>query len=99
MNHLNELIFKFIDYSKDFVFIKSISLIDSKGREIDCIIIAIAQTKEGVAVKDDNNSYSYFFRITSGKQKRSPREIKESKKEIVRDNYKFLHLLREQFQI
>lgn len=99
MNQLEDLILRFIDYPRNFVIIKSISLIDSKGSEIDCIIIVIAQTKEGVAVKDDNNNYSYFFRITSGKQKRSPREIKESKKEIVRDNYKFLHLLREQFQI
>ncbi len=53
-------------YPKDFVFIKSISLTDSKGSEIDCILIAIAQTQEGVAVKDDNNNYSYFFMITSG---------------------------------
>ena len=99
MNQFEDLISRFIDYPRNFVFIKSIMLIDGKGSEIDCIIIAIAQTKEVVAVKDDNNSYSYFFRITSGKQKRSPRKIKESKKEIVRDNYKFLHLLREQFQI
>jgi len=99
MNQLEDLILRFIDYPRNFVTIKSISLIDSKESEIDCIIIVIAQTKEGVAVKNDNNSYSYFFRITSGKQKRSPREIKESKKEIVRDNYKFLNLLREQFRI
>jgi len=99
MNQFEDLISRFIDYPRNFVFIKSITLIDSKGSEIDCIIIAIAQTKEGVAVKNDNNSYSYFFRITSGKQKRSPREIKESKKEIVRDNYKFLNFLREEFQI
>jgi len=99
MNQFEDLISRFIDYPRNFVFIKSIMLIDSKGSEIDCIIIAIAQTKEVVAVKDDKNSYSYFFRITSGKKKRSPREIKESKKEIVRDNYKFLNLLREQFQI
>ncbi len=99
MNHLNEIIFKFIEYPKDFVFIKSISLNDSKGSEIDCILIAIAQTKERVAVKDNNKNYSYFYRITSGKQKRSPREIKELKKEIVRDKYKFLNYLREEFQI
>ena len=99
MNHLKEIISKFIDYPKDFVSIKSISLTDSKGIEIDCILIAIAQTKEGVAVKDDDNNYSFFYRITSGKQKRSPREIKELKKEIVRDNYKFLNNLREEFQI
>jgi len=100
MNHLNEFILKFIEYPNDFTFIKSISLTDSKGgSEIDCILIVIAQTKEGVAVKDDNNNYSYFYRITSGRQKRSPREIKELKKEIVRDNYKFLNNLREEFQI
>ena len=99
MNQLEDLIYKFIEYPKEFAFVKSISLKNSKGSEVDCILIAIAQTKEGVAVKDDDNNYSFFFRITSGKQKRSPRAIKELKKEIVRDNYKFLNYLREEFQI
>ncbi len=99
MNQLKDLIIKFTDYPRDFVFIGPISLIESERGEQDCIIIAIAQTQEAVAVKDHNDRYSYFYRITSGRQMRTPREISELKKEIVRDNYKFFSEIKERFQI
>jgi hypothetical protein len=99
MNQLNELILKFTDYPRDFFYITSISLMDNNNIKKDCIIIAIAQTQEAVAVKDHNDRYYYYYRITSGKQKRAPREISNLKKEVVRDNYKFLNNIREQFNI
>ncbi len=98
MNELDDLIIKILDYPRKFVSIKPIKFSFKESEEKECIIIIIAQTQDIVAVKDDYGTYSYFYRITSGKQLRAPREIKEMKVGISRDNFNFLNYLKEQFQ-
>ncbi|MEJ2249568.1 MAG: ATP-binding protein [Candidatus Lokiarchaeota archaeon] len=93
INQLDRIIHNFTDYNRGFVKIKPISLKSKEGEDKDCIVVIISQTKECIAVKDKNKNYSYYFRISSGKEKRTFREIKDIKKEINRDNYKFINQL------
>lgn len=88
-------ILKWTDYDKDFFQIKTISLSDKKGSIKTCVIIIVAQTKEVIGVKQENEDYSYKIRLETGCKSFNRNKIKETKKNLYDDNYNFFKNLKE----
>jgi len=82
-------------YNDDFWFLKEIKIVDDKGVTRSCLIIAIAQTKRVVGVKDEKDRYSYPIRIETGKENGDLWKLEEQKFDVYKNNYDFLKELQE----
>jgi len=59
-----------------------------------CIVIAIAQSQEVIEVRAQSGFYAYPFRRIAESVPIRQKEILEMKRNVVRDNYQFVRLLR-----
>ncbi len=91
VKQLHNLIRNLISYKGDFVHFQPLIMKDEKGNDKNCLIIAIAQTKDVLGVRHDNGTYRYKLRIETGSEPVNPEEIKEKKANVRKDNYDFLH--------
>jgi len=76
-----------------FVHFQQIRLKDESDQERDCLIIAIAQTKKVIQVKDQNGRFSCPTRQATGLHRSEHDEVLQSKASILYDNYNFLSSL------
>jgi hypothetical protein len=53
-------------------------------------VIAVAQTKDVIPVKNDEGRFSYPVRLATGLDRSTYDEIKEHKQGVLRNNYEFL---------
>lgn len=90
---LRQVISKYIQYGTDFLKIIQFSLNDSEGTEKQCLAIIIAQTKLPVTVQSKKGLTSVPIRLGTGKTRKSYEEVKETKKNVVRDNYDLAKLI------
>lgn len=81
---------KYINVSKDFTMLKEILIKDAEGMDRNCLVCAIAQTKDPIEVRGLNKSYSYPIRLGPGLDKVDKLKIQQAKKSISQDNYDFI---------
>ena len=86
----NSTIKKYVTYSNDFVHFQETTLKDDVGTDKICLIIAIAQTKDVITVKDKSGKYSCPVRSETGLDRVNYEMIKQSKNSVLRDNYDFI---------
>lgn len=81
---------RYINYANDFVHFQHIALEDDAGIDKNCLIIAIAQTKDVISVKDNSGRFSYPVRSETGLDRADYEKIKKSKMFVQYDNYAFI---------
>jgi len=77
-----------------FVHFQQIRLKDESGQERDCLVVAIAQTKKVIQVKDQQGKFSCPTRQATGLHRRTYEEILQSKTSVLYDNYNFISNLK-----
>lgn len=77
-----------------FVHFQQIRLKDESGQELDCLVIAISQTKNVIQVKDQQGKFSYPTRQATGLHRGTYDEILQSKMSVLYDNYNFISSLK-----
>jgi len=85
---------EYIDYDADFVHFQQILMKDINDNTVSCLIIAIAQTKNVVAVKDKNGHFTYPVRVSTGLERMEPEKIRRAKINIYNDNFDYLKELK-----
>ncbi|UZE92408.1 MAG: ATP-binding protein [Methanosarcinales archaeon] len=85
-----EVLKRHITYSTDFVHFRQILMKDEAENDKNCLIIAIAQTKDVISVKDKLGKFSYPIRLETGLDRSNYDEIKYSKLNVLHDNHNFI---------
>lgn len=85
-----EVIRRHIDYGPEFVHFQQIFINDDSDNENSCLVIAIAQTRGVVSVKDRLERFSFPIRLETGLGRSDQRQISDSKRNIADDNYNFI---------
>ncbi len=94
VNDCGNKIKKYIDYKKKFYYIRAIKLKDQDGIDKNCIIIVVKQTKGVIGVKVKKGYISYKIRAQAEVVSMDYDLIKENKKDIIYDNFKFLNYVK-----
>lgn len=81
---------RYINYANEFFHFQLIALKDDVGIDKNCLIIAIAQTKDVISVKDNSEKYSYPIRSETGLDRVDYETIKKSKIFVHHNNYDFI---------
>lgn len=84
---------RYIEPRSDFICFQQILMPSQNGEPKPCLIIAVAQTKEVISVRDERGRYSYPKRIATGLDRVSHNKIYEEKRAIISDNYDFMREL------
>ena len=79
-----------VNYNTSFTHCQQIPMKDEEGRDKSCLVIAVAQTKDVVSVKDQIGRISCPIRKETGLERSTYEKIMDSKKNIPRDNYRFI---------
>ncbi|MCK4477681.1 ATP-binding protein [Candidatus Bathyarchaeota archaeon] len=79
-----------VNYNTGFTHCQQIPMKDEDGRDKSCLAIAVAQTKDVISVKDQTGKISCPIRTETGLERSSYEKIKDSKKNIPSDNYRFI---------
>lgn len=98
LNDLKNLILDLITPSKDFVKIKLVPINDNDENKKYLLFFIIAQTSDVLGVKHDNDTIKYVIRMTSGTKPVDPQVVKDLKKNVKRDNYNYIYILKERFK-
>lgn len=85
-----EVLRRHINYDTDFVHFQQVLMKDDDGNDKICLIIAIAQTKGVISVKDELGKFSYPIRLETGSDRSDYDKIKYSKTNVLHDNYNFI---------
>ena len=85
-----EVLKRHISYGTDFVHFQQILVKDEAGNDRNSLIIAIAQTKDVIPVKDKLGKFSYPIRLETGLDRSDYDKIKYSKINVLHDNYNFI---------
>lgn len=81
---------RYVDHKINFVHFQPVIMKDENGTDQNCLVIAVAQTKDVIPVKNDEGRFSYPVRLATGLDRSTYDEIKEHKQGVLRDNYEFL---------
>lgn len=85
-----ECIHKYMNYDTDFVNFQQVLINCEGGGCRSCLIIAVAQRKNVVHVKDQFDKFSYPIRLATGLGRSTYDKIKTSKIKILNDNYDYI---------
>lgn len=77
-------------YDSDFTHFQQVLMKDEQERDSPCLVIAVAQTKDVVSVKDQQERHTFPRRLETGIDRTDFDTIKKSKKYILFDNYNFI---------
>lgn len=87
------IIERHIDYNSDFIHFQQILMKDDNGKDKNCLMIAIAQTKNVISVKDKSGKISYPKRLETGLDRIDYNQLKDSKINVLHDNFNYLSIL------
>lgn len=85
-----EVLRRHISYDTDFAHFHRVLMKDEAGNHRNCLIIAIAQTKGVIPVRDELGKFSYPIRLETGSGRSDYERIKYSKTNVLHDNYNFI---------
>lgn len=81
---------RYVKYDDEFTKAIPLEMDDDNGVKKTIIVIAIAQSKAAVSIKDEAGKFSYPVRSGTGKENSDLEKIERSKRFIHRDNYNFI---------
>lgn len=81
---------RYVNSTNDFVHFQPTTLKDDAGTDRDCLIIAIAQTKDVITVRDKSGKFSCPVRSETGLDRVDYEKVKQSKIHVLHDNYDFI---------
>jgi hypothetical protein len=81
---------RYINYPTDFIHFQQILMKGESGKDVSCLLIAIAQTKDVIFVKDESGKFSYPIRLETGLGRSDYDKVKNSKINVLHDNYNFI---------
>jgi len=84
------ILMRHIDYDGDYIHFQQVMLHNSENKDKNCLIIAIAQTKDVASVKDQAGRFSYPLRLVTGKENFDSERIRNLKIDVLKDNYSFI---------
>ena len=96
LKETRETLDRYIEPRTDFIHLQPLILNNDEGKNASCLIITIAQTKDVIAVKDEQGWYSHPKRLETGLGRDNYENIHKTKKNVLVDNFDFGHEL-EQF--
>jgi len=79
-----------VNCGNDFLHFQQTRMKDDGDNEKTCLIIAIAQTKGMVSVKDKSGKFSYPVRYETGLERINPENLEVVKRNVPKDNYNFI---------
>jgi len=94
LKYTKEVIRKNTVYNVDFTHFQQVTLKDENGENKVCLVIAIAQTKDVVGVKDQQERFLFPIRLETGIARSDDKKIAASKNRVLYDNYEFISDLR-----
>lgn len=86
---------KYIQHPLDFVHFQQIPLETASGRKENCLVIAMAETKDVISAKDELGKFSFPVRSESGLTRSTYERIAEAKRNLSHSNINFLLILTE----
>jgi hypothetical protein len=87
------VLMKHTERSEEFVRAQQVLVEDLEKRKKSCLAILISQTKDVVSVRDTKGKYSFPVRRGTGIDFESYDSIKDSKVDVVDNNYDFISVL------
>lgn len=95
MKYSRDVITNYVTYPKDIVHMQIVPVEDGNGGIKNCLVIAIKQTCEVVAVCNGDGKYTYPLRQETGLARVDQKMIQDQKGTIVADNYDFLEIFKQ----
>lgn len=77
----------------DFIRLQLVVMKHEAGNDRDCLIVAIAQTKDVIVVKDASEQSLFPIRFQTGLHRSDYEKLRKSKVNIQYDNYGFILVL------
>ena len=90
IKNIADLILRFCEYGFEFTRILQVPITDDHGATRVCLVIAVAQTRDVVGVKNVDGRYSYPRRLGTGISRTSRDRIQSSKSLVAKDNFNFI---------
>lgn len=90
LKYTREVISEYVKYSRDIVQFHLTPIDDRAGTQKHCLVIAVAQASEAVAVKDAQNRFTYPIRLETGLSRVGKQEIVMKKLHLKADSYDFV---------
>ena len=88
--HAKQVLKRHINHDIDFLHFQQVLMRYEDGSQKNCLVIAVQQTKEVIAVRDDTGKYSYPVRSETGIDKSDYKTIRKRKNTVRHDNYYFI---------
>ena len=89
INSINPILSRYVQNNMP-LHLQQIRLKDENGKDCDCLIIVVAQTKNVIEVKNQQGWSSYPLRVGAAKTKGKLEWIRQSKAGIFHHNYNFV---------
>jgi len=77
----------------DFIHLQPVVMKHEAGNDRDCLVVAIAQTKDVIVVKDASEQSLFPTRFQTGSHRSEYEKLRKSKVNIQYDNYGFILVL------
>ena len=90
LKYTREVTIKYIDYPRDLLHFQLIKVRNFKGEQKNCLVIAIKQSSEVVAVKDKEGRFTYPLRQETGFDRVALGILWAEKLHLKSDNFDFL---------
>ena len=90
MKFLNSILVKYINHKIDFIHFQQVVMKDEKTTNQSCLVIAVAQTKDVICVRNEEGRFSYPIRAATGLDRSEYEKVNKSKEDVIRDNFQFL---------
>jgi predicted HTH transcriptional regulator len=87
---IREVIRRYIKPDSDLVHLQQVLLKDDEDRDKTCLVIAVAQTRSGISVKDRAGRFSYPIRMGTGLSRIDHEDLVNLKRNVLNDNYHFI---------
>ncbi|MCP8309008.1 MAG: ATP-binding protein [archaeon] len=81
---------RYVNYVGDYVHFQEIPMKNEEGQDKSCLIIAVAQTRNVVAVRDHCGRFTYPIRLETGLERADYDKIKNLKRNVLHDNYDYI---------
>lgn len=79
-----------LNRNSDFIHLQVVPMLDERQVKKNCLVIAIAQTKDVIFIKDQAGRITYPKREETGLEPADPQDLTVTKSSVYKDNYFYL---------
>ena len=90
LKYTRDVISKYIIYPRDLVYLNLTPVEDGTGNKKNCLVISIAQASEAVAVRDEQDRFTYPVRHETGLSRVDRLDVIRRKVHLKADSYDFV---------